>query len=86
MFKIAELLIIALNLIIIDIIAIQDGVVDEKERANLKAKYNELIDKINQIYKLNQNIINILKSDMVSDMVINFLSRTAKNILKKIQS
>jgi len=86
MFKIAELLIIALNLIVLDIIAIQDGVVDEKERTNLKAKYQELIDKINQIYKLNPNIVNILKSDMVSDMVINFLSKTAKNILKKIQS
>jgi hypothetical protein len=86
MFRIAELLIILANLIVLDIIAIQDGVVDEKEKANLKAKYNELIDKINQIYRINPNIINILKSDMISDMVINFLSKTAKNILKKIQS
>ena len=86
MFKIAELLIIAANLIVLDVLAIQDGVVDDKEKANLKAKYQELIDKINQNYKINQNIINILKSDMVSDMVIDFLSRIAKNLLKKIQS
>jgi hypothetical protein len=86
MFKIAELLIIAINLIVLDIIAIQDGVVDDKEKANLKAKYQELIDKINQNYKINQNIINILKNDIISDMVIDFLSKTAKNILKKIQS
>jgi hypothetical protein len=86
MFKIAELLIIAINLIVLDVMAIQDGVVDDKEKANLKAKYQELIDKINQNYKLNPNIINILKSDTVSDMVIDFLSRIAKNILKKIQS
>jgi hypothetical protein len=86
MFKIAEILIIALNLIVLDVIAIQDGVVDDKEKANLKAKYQELIDKINQNYKLNPNIITILKSDMVSDMVIDFLSKTAKSILKKIQS
>jgi hypothetical protein len=86
MFKIAELLIIAINLIVLDVIAIQDGVVDDKEKANLKTKYQELIDKINQNYKLNQNIVNILKSDMISDMVIDFLSKIAKNILKKIQS
>jgi hypothetical protein len=86
MFKIAELLIIAINLIVLDVIAIQDGVVDDKEKINLKTKYQELIDKINQNYKINQNIINILKSDIVSDMVIDFLSRIARNILKKIQS
>jgi hypothetical protein len=86
MFKIAELLIIAINLIVLDVMAIQDNVVDDKEKANLKAKYQELIDKINQNYKINQNIINILKSDIISDMVIDFLSRIAKNILKKIQS